>query len=162
MYENYEKMLFPLNPEEWPYVAGERIWVEPVVNGDPNTRKFRLLNSPFHAHGVSYLDVVRGIPESDGEGLEYGGTIEKSGRSTLWLMVPAGPGFEKYWPMLQDLGCTYEGSNEDTKTQKRTLYSVDVPPETDIERVLSIVRHAQANDVWALQIGHLAHRRAAR
>jgi hypothetical protein len=160
MFENYEKMLFRLNPQDWHRMTGERIWAEPVGNG--NTNIYRLHNSPFYAHGVSYLDVVRGIPEEDGEGLEYGGTIEKSGHSTIWLMVPAGPGFDYYWPSLQDLGCTYEGSIEDIPTEKRTLYAVDVPPTADIERVIWAVNQVQARDVWAYQVGHLAHKRVAR
>jgi hypothetical protein len=156
MYENYEKMLFRLNPEDWHHVTGERIWAESVENG--NAKIYRLMNSPFFAHGVSYLDVVRGIPEEDGEGLEYGGTIEKSGHSNIWLLAPDGPGFDKYWPPLQELGCTYEGSKEDTKAVKRTLYAVDVPPEADIARVLRIIGQAQSEDVWRCEIGHMAHR----
>jgi hypothetical protein len=42
---------------------------------------------------------------------------------------------------------------------KQTLYSVDVPAETDIDAVLSIVEDGQDNNVWIFQIGDLAHKR---
>jgi hypothetical protein len=38
-------------------------------------------------------------------------------------------------------------------------YSVDVPAETDIDAVLSIVEEAQDKNAWIFQIGDLARKR---
>jgi hypothetical protein len=97
-----------------------------------------------------------------GDGIDYAGTVEKSGHSTIWLMVPFGPpaGFNNYWLSLERLHCTYESSSMDTTDGKQTLYSVDIPPETDIDAILSIIEEGQADDVWIFQIGDLAHKMA--
>jgi hypothetical protein len=99
------------------------------------------MNSPFYARGVSYLDVVDVILAPDKLGLDYAGTLEKSGHSTIWLLVPDDlpASFKEHWPSLQRLSCTYEWSSEDMADGKQKLYSVDVPAETDIDEVLSIV-----------------------
>jgi hypothetical protein len=159
MNKNYIKVRFLLDPADWHGASSELLWTEPIWGG---TKKiFRLMNSPFYARGVSFLDIVDVVPASDGAGLDYAATIEKSGHSTIWLLVPSPPplGFDNYWSSLQQLGCTYEYSSEDTEVGKRRLYSVDVPTETDIDRVLSIIEQGQAKDIWIFQIGDLAHKR---
>jgi Domain of unknown function (DUF4265) len=160
MNENYMKLRFLLDPEDWHGASAELLWIEPLWGG--TMKVFRLMNSPFYARGVSYLDIVRAVPAPDGYGIDYAGIVEKSGHSTIWLLVPSGPpaGFNSCWLSLARLHCTYESSSEDTEDGKQTLYSVDVPPETDIDAVLSIVEDGQANDVWIFQIGDLARKRA--
>jgi hypothetical protein len=39
------------------------------------------------------------------------------------------------------------------------LYSVDIPAQTDMDAVLSIVEEAQDKNAWTFQIGDLAHKR---
>jgi hypothetical protein len=160
MNENYMKLRFLLDPADWHGSSAETLWIEPLWDG--TMKVFRLMNSPFHARGVSYLDIVRAMPAPDGYGIDYAGTVEKSGHSTIWLMVPFGPpaGFNNYWLSLERLHCTYESSSMDTTDGKQTLYSVDIPPETDIDAILSIIEEGQADDVWIFQIGDLAHKMA--
>jgi hypothetical protein len=160
MDENYIKLRFPLDPADWHGSSAELMWTEPIWGG--TTKVFRLMNSPYFARGVSYLDIVRAIPAPDGYGLDYAGIIEKSWHSTIWLMVPSGPPahFNNYWSPLQQMHCTYEGQFMNTEAGKQTLYSVDVPPETDIDSVLSIIEEGQANNIWNFQIGDLASKRA--
>jgi hypothetical protein len=159
MDENYIKLRFFLDPADWHGSSAELLWTEPIWGG--TTKVFRLMNSPFFARGVSYLDVVRAIPAPDGLGLDYAGTIEKSGHSTIWLMVPSGPpaGFHNYWVSLQKLHCNYEGEFMNTAGGGQTLYAIDVRPEADIGSVLSIIEEGQANNVWNFQIGDLVHKR---
>jgi hypothetical protein len=159
MNENYMKVRFELDPEDWHGSSAETLWAETIWLG--TKKALRLMNSPFYARGVSYLDVVDVILAPDRLGLDYAGTLEKSGHSTIWLLVPDDllAGFKKYWPSLGRLGCTYEGSSENTVDGKQTLYSVDVPAETDIDAVLSIVEEVQDRNVWIFQIGDLAHKR---
>jgi hypothetical protein len=157
--ENYMKVRFLLDPEDGYESSPETLWAETVWLG---TRKaVRLMNSPFYARGVSYLDVVDVILAPNKLGLDYAGTLENSGHSTIWLLVPDDrpAGFKEYWPVLERLGCTYEFSSENTADGKRTLYSVDVPAETDVDAVLTIVEEAQDKNAWIFQIGDLAHKR---
>jgi hypothetical protein len=157
MNENYIKVRFLLDPEDWPGLTAENLWAEVLWGG--TTKVFRLMNTPFYARGVSYLDIVRTIPALDGYGIDYAGLLEKSGHSTIWLLVPYGrlDDFQNYWLPLKQMHCSYESSSMDTI--KQTLYAVDVPPETDIDAVLSIVEEGQANNVWLFHIGDLAHKR---
>jgi hypothetical protein len=159
MNEDYMKVRFLLDPEDGQDSSPETLWAETVWLG--TKKALRLMNSPFYARGVSYLDVVDVILAPDKLGLDYAGTLEKSGHSTIWLLVPddLAAGFNEYWPVLERLGCTYEFSSENTADGKQTLYSVDVPAETDIDVVLSIVEEAQDKNAWIFQIGDLAHKR---
>jgi hypothetical protein len=159
MNENRIKLRFLVDREDWHGSSAETLWTEVLWGG--TMKVFRLMNSPFYARGVSYLDIVRALPAPDGSGLDYAGIVEKSGHSTIWLLVPFEPpaGFKNYWLSLERLGCTYEWSSEDTVDGKRKLYSVDVPAKTDIDAVLSIVEDGQDNDLWIVQIGDLAHKR---
>ena len=159
MNENYIKLRFHLDPADWHGSSAELLWTEPLWGG--TMKVFRLMNSPFYARGVSYLDIVRALPAPDGYGIDYAGTVEKSGHSTIWLMVPPGPppSFNSCWASLLQLHCNYEGEFLDTKDGRKTLYAVDVPPETDIDAVLSIVEEGQARNAWIFQIGDLAHKR---
>jgi hypothetical protein len=158
MNENHMKVRFELDPADWHGSSAETLWAETVWVG--TKKALRLMNSPFYARGVSYLDVVDVILASDKLGLDYAGTLEKSGHSTIWLLLPDDllAGFKEYWPSLERLGCTYESSSENTVDGKQTLYSVDVPAETDIDAVLSLVEEAQDKNVWVFQIGDLAHK----
>jgi hypothetical protein len=157
MTENQMKIRLLLDPTDWHRASAELVWVEVLWGG---TRKiFKILNSPFYARGISYLDVVDVVPAPDGYGLDYARTIQKSGHSNIWLQVPSPPpkAFKYYWSSLHELGCTYESSSEDTKDGNKILYAVDVPPEAEIDQVLSILERGQDRDVWIFQIGHLAH-----
>jgi hypothetical protein len=81
MNQNYIKIRFLLDTADWHGFPSERLWAEPIWDG---TKKiFRLMNSPFYARGVSFLDIVDVVPAADGSGLVYAGTIEKSGHSTV-------------------------------------------------------------------------------
>jgi hypothetical protein len=47
------KICFQLDQNEWHGYATESVWAQHVAGN-----RFRLLNTPFFAKGVSYLDVV--------------------------------------------------------------------------------------------------------
>jgi len=159
MTENRIKIRLLPQPEDWHDYVGERVWTKVLWGG---TRKiFKILNSPFFTRGISRLDIVDVVPAPDGSGLDYASTIQKSGHSNIWLQVPSPlpKAFKYYWSALQELGCRYEGHEMDTEDGKKILYAVDVPAETDIDNILSILERAQDKDVWIFQIGHLAHNR---
>src|SRR4051794_27214440 len=99
------KIFFRLDPSDWHGYPGETLWAEPVVGTDASSA-FRLRNTPMFVRGVSFLDVVRAIERTDGEGLEFAGVIDHSGHSTYMILSPPTcPSFEEYWQRLQNIGC---------------------------------------------------------
>src|SRR6188508_1289094 len=153
MPESYARIRFNLDPEDWHGETAELLWAEPI--GPQGSRVFRLMNSPYHAHGVSYLDIVRAEEAPDGMGLDYAGTIEASGHSTIWLLVPSDSAvFARHWSSLHSRGCTYEGVVFDSK---QTLYSVDVPPEANFAEIVSILDEGHRRGAWLFQMPHAGH-----
>jgi hypothetical protein len=153
------KIIFQLDPTDWHGSASEGLWAEPVDKASPGTA-YRLINSPFFVRGVSFLDLVRAASRTDGgPGLEFAGVIDHSGHSTYMLLVPVVcPDFDAYWARLQELGCTYESSSIRTGLGERMLYSVDVPPASDIYRVYGVLEEGERNNVWIFQEGHVGHK----
>jgi hypothetical protein len=64
------------------------------------------------------------------------------------------PRFEEYWSALQALRCSYEGGDIKLSIGHRKLYSVDVPPSADINRIIAILELGQHDGVWMYQEGY--------
>jgi hypothetical protein len=145
------KIFFKLNPDSWHGCPIESIWAKPI--GDPNlTTAFQLENTPFHAKGVSYLDVVHAVRESGG--LDFTGIIASSGHSTYRILAePGAKDLDLWWGELESLGCTYESGDFSGKT----LLAVDVPSETDIYAVYSVLEEGEKSGVWIFEEGHVGH-----
>lgn len=154
-----QRVYFELDPLDWHGGGVEGLWAEPVENSTSGS-VYRLLNSPFYARGVSYLNIVRVTPRLDGgAGLQFAGVIDHSGHSTYMILVPPNSTeFDTHWKRLEALGCTYEGAGiEDTGFGQKELYSVDVPTESDVDAVYSILEEGEKDNVWMFQEGHCGH-----
>jgi hypothetical protein len=152
------RIYFSLDHEDWHGRPNEGLWAEPIGGARP-AKVFRLRNSPFFIRGVSFLDVVRALPRKDDVGMEFAGVVEHSGHSTYMLLVPpAFHQFEMYWDKLSGLGCSYESKSLRTSVGDKVLYSVDVPPSSDIHAVYSILLDGEHNGVWMFQEGHVGHK----
>ena len=68
------KITFELERAAWHGQATETLWGEEVGSG-----RYRLLNSPFFATGVSFMDVVRATPSDIG--LMFAGASIRGGHS---------------------------------------------------------------------------------
>jgi hypothetical protein len=55
---------------------------------------------------------------------------------------------------LQALGCTYESGNMDLGSGPVVLYSVDVPPEADVNAVYDLLQDGEARGAWIFAEGH--------
>jgi hypothetical protein len=62
--------------------------------------------------------------------------------------------FWLWWGKLQDLGCTYENGGDH---YGKTLFSVDVPPATDIDAVHRILQDGDKEKIWDFEEGHVGH-----
>jgi hypothetical protein len=154
-----ERIYFDLDPLEWHGGGIEGLCAEPVENSTSGNI-YRILNSPFYTRGVSYLDIVRAVPRTDGgTGLKFAGIVDHSGHSTYMILVPPNsPEFTAYWKRIEALGGTYEGGGiEVTCFGRQELYSIDVPDTSDIHAVYSILEEGERVNVWIFQEGHCGH-----
>ena len=147
------KVSFDLDHTDWHGHPAESMWADPVP--EISRTAFRLQNSPFFVRGVSYLDIVDTTP-TEGDGLfEFKRIIKRGGHSTYMLLVEKGePRFEGYWSALQAFGCSYEGGQIKLSIGHRQMYSVDVPPSADLNRVVTILERGEIDGTWMYQEGY--------
>ena len=147
MEENFIKVYFDLGTET------ESLWAEPRFRPDSRPT-FLLQNSPFYVKGISFLDIVSAVPRQDGGGYDFREIVGRGGHSTFWLFQSKGNrGFEAYWPRLEALGCSYEGSAQGPQQ----LYAVDVPETVNIQDVRAILQEGRNNGVWTIEEAHIGH-----
>jgi len=147
------KVRFELDVSDWHGHGSETLWAEPVAENEQRILQIR--NSPFFAKGINNLDVVKAkFSENDVVG-DFIEVIERGGHSTyMLLMQPADTRFLSYWTKLERLGCSYESMRVDLSIGRRLLYSVDVPPTTDIHEVYELLERGQDQGVWMFQEGY--------
>ena len=108
-------------------------------------------NSPFYIYGVSLADIVH-APINEGRPV-FLKVIEHRGHSTYRVRLPTGQNhhdFTRHWKVLEQLGCSFEGSEAST----RRLYSIDVPPDADILPVYKVLEDGEEAGWWAFEEVH--------
>ena len=160
--ENLFKVFFHLEQNDWHGLLTESMWAEPLEEPPP---RLVLRNSPFYFRGVSFLDTVDVVlVEADGEDrLEFIKVAARGGHSTYMVLVPMECGaFDARWPQLERLHCSYEKTDLHTSYGHRQLYSIDVPPETDIDAVHAFLAEGERDGTWNFQAGHIEHKPGVR
>jgi hypothetical protein len=154
MTETLVKIRFELDGNDWYGDGTETLWAMPITDGE--LRVFQLRNSPFFMSGINHLDVVRATPVEKSYGMfDFVEAVERGGHSTyMLLMQPDDARRNAYWNMLKTLGCSYEGAHVETSLGGRLLYSVDVPPTTDLHEVYEILERGEREGVWVFQEGY--------
>jgi hypothetical protein len=148
------KIVFELDPDDWHGTPVETMWAEPVAGRSPGV--FQIHNSPFYVRGISFLDLVVATPTEYEIAYDFGAVLERGGHSTFMiLMEPEDSRVRFFWGLLERIGCSYESATEDLSIGVRTLYSVDVPPTTDIDEVFRILDKGEADGVWVYQTGYV-------
>ena len=136
-----ELVYFELDSTDWHGRSNEGLWAEPVGT---TALTYRLMNSPFFAHGVSFLDIVRAVPLLHSRGLKFAGVVEHSGHSTYMILAPSNSAeFDKYWERLQKYGLTFESKTMKIGGEEKILYSVDVPDSADIYAIYYILEEGE-------------------
>jgi hypothetical protein len=153
---DHVKVRFDLDESDWHGRPNETLWAKPVES--PNQDVYQLMNSPLFAKGISFLDLVRTRPTNEDLIFEFVEVTNHSGHSTYMLLVPPDQGeFERCWHELEQHGCSYESKSLTVSLGSRVLYSVDVPPNSDITAVYSILDKGESEGVWMFQEGHMGH-----
>lgn len=143
--EKLVKVGFKLPKSDWHSHTVEWLWAEPLSNN-----LYRLRNSPFYAHGYSFLDVVEGTTTE--EGIYIVKNIKPSNHSTYRIAfyndkIPQ-IDYLKYIDELLKSGCNYESHDY--------LFTIDVPPQVDIKKIYKIMEKKEKEEIWGFQEGYLA------
>lgn len=116
----------------------EWMWAMPLGG-----KEFRLENTPLHAYGLSYLDVISATVVDDV--FQFSRVVLKSGHRTVRMRFPRHASHEDFkgiWAPFESLGCTYEGSQEG-----RLLYALDVPANVDLKVVVSLLEDLEGRQL---------------
>jgi len=142
------KVVFDLESESWHGFQTESVWAEQISDD-----RCRIRNTPFYAKGISFEDIVF-VKNARGK-LVFCSVSIYGGHSTYRVLlteeVPKGV-FLKYWSPLEELGCTYESSENPYQ-----ILAVDVPPHADIYRVYSLLEEGEKDGIWGFDEGHCGH-----
>jgi uncharacterized protein DUF4265 len=160
------KVRFELDWRDWHGSQDETLWAA-FVSTEHDCRQLRLENSPFHATGIAYCDIVKAKPTEDPILYEFEQVIARGGHSTYMLLVEEdkeeSPKFHSCWHLLREKGCSYESAHINFSVGRRLLLSVDdVPPSADLYETYDVLKRGEADGVWMLQEGyaHLPSHRA--
>ena len=154
--DNLVRVSFALDPSEWHGCPWEGFWTEPVAI--PGGVVYRVLNSPFYAKNISYLDLIKAMKDPECDRLIFDAAWKRSGHSTYMLYRDDSDynRFDDALEKLCKLGCTYESTTWGEKNG--TLYSLDIPPETDILLIHKMLEGAQERNEMAFQKGFVGHK----
>lgn len=135
------RVKFPLINDPAGYDA-EWMWAEPLRDST-----FRLDSSPFSAYGLSADDIFQ--VKIIGGILVFDRVVKKSGNRTLRVRLPRGKRHEDFltfWQPLEDLGCSFEGSQI-----IRPFYSITVPPGASLDAAVSYLEAKEVQGVWQFE-----------
>ncbi|WP_270726380.1 DUF4265 domain-containing protein [Shimia sp. Alg240-R146] len=143
-----DKVTIELETGTWHGHSSESVWAISLGDG-----LFRVENSPFFARGISYGDIVH-AEQKEGANV-FVRIVISSGRSTYRIIIgenATDAQIERFWRPLEAEGCTYESGEFGY-----TMYSVDVPKDTNVQRVFSLLNEGLLHKVWDFEEGHYGH-----
>ena len=143
------KVVFELGTDDWHGYQTESVWAEPI-----SCDRFRILNTPFFAKGVSFEDVV--ITKKNGDKLLFKSVSIAAGHSTYRILLDrsvSDVNFLKYWNPIEQLGCSYESMD----IGRMRLLAVDVRPKADIQQVYRLLDKGENESIWSFEEGHCGH-----
>lgn len=118
----------------------ESVWAK-SLGGD----HYQILNSPFYAYGISYLDEI--VAELKNDQLFLKSVIKHSGHSTYRLFIKDQTGFKDMIGKINKLDCTIESATEKLK-------AIDVAPHADINKLVALLSDGESGGVWEYEEGH--------
>jgi hypothetical protein len=139
------KVVFKLEKDEddYPPADYESVWALPVGEG-----LFQIDNIPFFATEIAIGDVVSAI--HDGGELRFQKVVQPSGHSTLRLIIYDKSEVPTVRRLLEERGCTSEGSHIPG------LISVDVPPSVSLAELRAMLDEGEAQERWGYEEACLA------
>lgn len=129
----------------WPPYEVETAWGEIIGEAEA-----RMLNTPFFAKGVSYLDHVSFKRQPDGS-FVADGVLKHLGHSTIRAILISddkAPIASEAVARTKAFGCTIEWGG--------CIAAIDVPPGVSGEQILDLLREAQAQDAIYVDVGYIS------
>lgn len=137
MEEKLAKIFFDLKSTGWD-IEAESVWGEHTRDN-----QFIIRNIPLHAYGVSLGDTVSVVVKENN--LYFDTVVQRGGHSTLRVFLKVSESVEDFVRQqlkpFGELNCAYEGDG-------KRLYTIDVPPSTDVEKVIQILREGENKKKW--------------
>lgn len=112
----------------------ETLWAVPL--GD---NRYRLENTPWYAHSVSYQDIVEALPDADGQ-LQFTGMLQRGGHRTVRIRSSV-PFKKDLLEEIAKLGASYESAD-------RCYIGIDIPPDIEFHKITSFLETAEVE--WEL------------
>lgn len=113
--------------------------------------EYILDNSPFYVYDISFNDIVTAKISS--ERLLFHSVKKRGGHSTYRIKMPLGSKHSDFlflFAKLKAFGCTFEGG----VSNGRLLYSIDVPPNSDLEAVYRFLENAEKCEQCEFEEAH--------
>lgn len=110
---------------------------------------YKVVNIPFFAPNISWGDIVS--VEMDGEELHFDEMIERSGHSTLQLIVFEKKYLVEVFELLKKFECGWEGSHLET------YISIDVPRDVDYKSLKFYLDKGELEGLWSYKEACLSH-----
>jgi Domain of unknown function (DUF4265) len=139
------KVFFPIKTPSTDGVTGEWLWAKPM-----DGHRYLVDNSPFDLYDISAGDVV--VAKELNAVLTFKSVAYRGGHSTYRIRLPkhfVHEDFLKIWPAFEAQKCTYEGASGE-----RRLYSIDVPPETDVFAVYDLLELGEKDGNFEFEEAH--------
>jgi len=139
------KIYFPIQSKSPHGITGEWLWAKRLRDG-----RYVIDNTPFNVYGISNNDIVL-AREIEGV-LTFESVSHRGGHSTYRILLPINSSHEKFltlWPRFKKLNCTFEGT-----TEKQGLYSIDVPPQTDVSAVYKLLEKGENEGKFEFEEAH--------
>jgi Domain of unknown function (DUF4265) len=153
-YTHLFKIMIELEDEPWHGGGVETLWAEKCTDG-ANENNFKVMNSPFFARGVNFLDIVEAEPTDNNFFYKYKKHIKFCGHSTYMIIydissIEAEAALDK----IIKIGCSYESTKYKFIDGEKWLISLDIPPETDIQAVYKFLEKTENDNIWIFQEGY--------
>lgn len=129
------------NEDGYPPQTSELVW------GERDGDRLRVANIPWFVTDLAIDDVIE-AHDVDGM-LEFDRVVERSGHSTLRVVLFDESETQALRDRLRELGCDSELSH------LARFISVDVPPEVDMKPVLDVLVPGEEGQRWEFESGHV-------
>lgn len=109
-----------------PEFGSESMWAKAI---EPDHYEIR--NSPFHAYGLNFKDIVMAVPDAEGQKPAIKSIVRNGGHTTLRVIFLPGLIYEERIKLLKKLNeykCFFEGANN-------SYFALDVEPDGSLEQV---------------------------
>ena len=146
---NPVKVSFRLEVDEggWPPVGVENVWA--VDLGDSTAR---LINTPWFVRGIANGDVVRTHADAEGR-LWAGDVIRSSENCTIRLIVLRDGGSAAARQSVLNAFWKLRVGGEGVEQFR--MIALDVPPDTDLQKVQRLLDHGKGKGWWHVEEGCL-------